>query len=69
MALVADIEKAFLNVEVDKTDRDCLRLLCIQDVTYNIVKPVEYRFCRVIFGVNYSSLILNTKWHFTWIVL
>jgi hypothetical protein len=30
IALVADIEKAFLNVEVDSLDRDCLRSLWVK---------------------------------------
>jgi hypothetical protein len=33
VALVADIEKAFLNVEVDKCDRDVLRFIWIRDVS------------------------------------
>ena len=31
VALVGDIEKAFLNIEVDPGDRDCLRFLWIDD--------------------------------------
>lgn len=31
IALIADIEKAFFNVEVDKIDRDCLRFLWLKN--------------------------------------
>ncbi|CAB4020938.1 Hypothetical predicted protein [Paramuricea clavata] len=44
------IEKAFLNVEVDKADRDCLRFLWVKDIESD--ETVVYRFCRVVFGLN-----------------
>ena len=59
IALVADIEKAFLSVEVDALDRDCLRFLWVKDVQDKEIRPVEYRFCRVVFGVNCSPFLLN----------
>jgi hypothetical protein len=59
VALVADIEKAFLNVGVDKDDRDCLRFLW-PDVPNDSKSEVSvYRFCRVVFGVNASPFLLN----------
>ena len=42
IVLIGDIEKAFLNIGVDKADRDCLRFLWLS----------VYRFCRVVFGLN-----------------
>ncbi|CAB4017874.1 E3 ubiquitin- ligase DZIP3, partial [Paramuricea clavata] len=59
IALVADIEKAFLNIEIDPCDRDCLRFLWVGNIHEDEVKPVEYRFCRVVFGVNCSPFLLN----------
>ena len=53
--LVGDREKAFLNVEVEKEDRDCLRFLWVADLSQVVV----YRFCRVVFGLNASPFLLN----------
>ena len=47
IALVGDIEKAFLNIRVQEQDRNALRFLLL------------YRFCRVVFGVNSSPFLLN----------
>ena len=59
VALVADIEKAFLNVEVDKCDRDALRFILVRDVSDEEINPVVYRFCKVVFGVNSSPFLLK----------
>ena len=57
IALIADIEKAFLNVEVDKIDRDCLRFLWLKNAQ-NANSDIEvYRFCRVVFGLNSSPFL------------
>ncbi|XP_046856074.1 uncharacterized protein LOC124449168 [Xenia sp. Carnegie-2017] len=60
IALIADIEKAFLNIEVHERDRDSLRFLWVDDVLRNNLNLVVYRFCRVIFGVNSSPFLLNS---------
>ena len=59
VALVADIEKAFLNISVDKVDRDCLRFLWPDDPNDNKSYVSIYRFCRVVFGLNASPFLLN----------
>ena len=59
VALVADIEKAFLNVEVNEEDRDCLRFLWMNDVLSDDREVIVYRFCRVVFGLNSSQFLLN----------
>ena len=55
VVLVGDIEKAFLNVEVDPEDRDCLRFLWVENPP-DLSQVVVYRFCRVVFGLNASPL-------------
>ena len=58
VVLVGDLEKAFLNVRVDKSDRDCLRFLWLEDPP-DVSKIVVYRFCRVVFGLNASPFLLK----------
>lgn len=59
IALLGDIEKAFLNVEVDPIDRNCLRFLWVEDFNAKDISVVVYRFNRVVFGVNSSPFLLN----------
>ncbi|KAK3737969.1 hypothetical protein QZH41_009200 [Actinostola sp. cb2023] len=59
VALIADIEKAFLNVEVDQEDRDCLRFLWPEDSLDDNSSVQVFRFCRVVFGLNASPFLLN----------
>ena len=59
MALIGDIEKAFLNIEVDSADRDYLRFLWLQNVRDPCSRIAVYRFCRVVFGLNASPFLLN----------
>ena len=59
VALVGDIEKAFLNIMVNECDRDCLRFLWVTSVDSERLDPIAYRFCRVVFGVNCSAFLLN----------
>ena len=66
VALIDDIEMAFLNVEIAKEDRDVLRFLWVNDIDCGVLKPVVFRFCRVVFGVNCSPFLLNATldYHF-----
>ena len=58
IALVADIEKAFFMIAVNKEDRDALRFLWVDDVNLAEPKIVEYRFARVVFRVISSPFFL-----------
>ena len=59
VALVGDIEKAFLNIEVNPGDRDCLKFLWVDDYKNENPEIVVYRFCRVVFGLSALPLLLN----------
>lgn len=59
VVIISYIEKAFLNVEVDPQDRDCLRFLWPEDINAKELSVNVYRFNRVVFGVNCSPFSLN----------
>ena len=58
-ALVSDIEKAFLMVQVAEPDRDVLRFLWVDDPNSDSPKVIVKRFNRVVFGVTSSPFLLN----------
>ena len=59
VVLIGNIEKAFLNVEVDKADRDCLRFLWLEDVHKPDSQIAVYRFSSIVFGLNASPFLFN----------
>ena len=62
IAFTADIEKAFLQIELNIQDRDATRFLWLKDVDKPANNPdnlVVYRFCRVLFGATPSPHPLN----------
>ena len=62
IAFTADIEKAFLQIELNTQDRDATRFLWLKDVDKSAINPdnlVVYRFCRVLFGAASSPYLLN----------
>ena len=59
IALIADIENAFLMVAVNEEDRDALRFLWIDDISKENPRLIVKRFARVVFGVNASPFLLN----------
>ena len=61
VAIVADIQKAFLPISLNKADRDVTRFLWIKDLTKEIqISNLKiYRFQRVAFGVISSPFPLT----------
>ena len=59
IALVGDVEKAFLMISVSEPDRDALRFLWINDVDGPQSDVTVLRFTRVVFGVSASPFLLN----------
>ena len=59
IAMTSDIEKAFLQISVDKSDRDYLRFLWFDNVFFEAPRIVRNRFARVVFGVTSSPFLLN----------
>ena len=59
VALVGDIEKAFLMLQIQEPDRDVLRFLWVDDISNPNPKIIILRFTRVVFGVSSSPFLLN----------
>ena len=59
IALIADVQKAFHQVEICEKDRDSLRFLWSEDPFAEPLVIKEYRFTRVIFGSAPSPFLLN----------
>lgn len=59
VALVADIEKAFLMISIAEEDRDVLRFLWLKDIENEFPRIQVLRFTRVVFGVSSSPFLLN----------
>ena len=59
IAVIADIEKAFLMVSMARRDRDVLRFLWVRDACEEEQELIELRFTRVVFGVSSSPFLLN----------
>ena len=58
--LTADIEKAFHQIAVHPRDRDMLRFLWLDDVQTDHPNIIQYRFCRLVFGLTSSPAILSS---------
>ena len=67
IVVLADIEKAFLQVGIQEAERDVTRFLWLKDLTkVNIQENlITYRFCRVPFGLVCSPFLLGAtiKFH------
>ncbi|VDI57329.1 Hypothetical predicted protein [Mytilus galloprovincialis] len=58
-AMTTDIEKAFLQVGLHKSDRDVTRFFWLSDPTDSTSPFTTYRFKSVLFGATCSPFILN----------
>ncbi|KAK6764401.1 hypothetical protein RB195_024650 [Necator americanus] len=67
IAMIADVEKAFLQVHLNVEDRDATRCLWVRDPLQppEGLNIVTYRFTRVTFGLNCSPFLLagTIKYH------
>ena len=63
IAITADIEKAFLQVGIRGGDRDVLRFLWFDDVLKENPEIIQYRYCRLVFGLTCSPAILSETIH------
>ena len=59
VALSADIEKAFLMISINESDRDMLRFLWFEEPPNPSSEVVHLRFTRLVFGLRPSHAILN----------
>ena len=60
VGIVADVEKAFHQIEINPDDRRMLRFLWFDDIRKEQPDIVEYQFCRLVFGLTPSPAILNS---------
>ena len=65
IAIISDIEKAFLQIYLNDSQRDLVRFLWFENMNeidfenFDNNKLIEYRLCRVLFGVTSSSFLLT----------
>ena len=62
IGLLADIEKAFLQISLEESQRDCVRFFWYDDQPHEFFgdnKVIPYRMKRLTFGVNASPFVLN----------
>ena len=63
IGIVADMEKAFHQIVVSPKDRNMLRFLWFDDIGKQNPQIIQYRFCRLVFGLTPSPAILNKTIH------
>ena len=67
IALIGDLEKAFLQISIDPSQRDLLRFLWVDDSESENPSIIKLRFTRLAFGLTCSPYILNAtiRYHLT----
>ena len=63
VAMIADIEKAFLNIVIAPEHRDYLRFFWVDDIHDTSPNIITLRFARLVFGLTCSPAILNAVLH------
>ena len=61
--IVADVEKAFHQIVVSPKDCNMLRFLWFDDIGTQHPTLIQYRFCRLVFGLTPSLAILKETIH------
>ena len=56
---MADVEKAFHQIVMARKDRNMLKFLWFDDIGKHNPQIVQYRFCRLVFGLTPSPAILS----------
>ncbi|MEL7341283.1 MAG: reverse transcriptase domain-containing protein, partial [Bacteroidota bacterium] len=59
IGITADIEKAFLQVEIKECDRDAVRFLWFENAVHSKENLIQYRYKRLVFGLKPSPAILG----------
>ena len=59
VGIIADVEKAFHQIEIRKSNRDQIRFLWLDDVDNDNPSIVQFNFCRLPFGLKPSPSILG----------
>ena len=59
IGIVADVQQAFLQIEIDESHWDFLRFIWFDNVLSNNPSYVLLRFARVVFGLTCSPFLLN----------
>ena len=59
IGITSDVEKAFHQIIINPEDRDMLRMLWFANINSTEREIVQYRFCRLVFGLTPSPAILR----------
>lgn len=63
IGITADIEKALYQIVINAEDRNMLQILWFENVNVILMKIVQHRFCRLVFGLTPSPAILRGVIH------